>query len=232
MAKRLKMLPVLIKSEFDYGSLKPAHAEKLQRAARCIIGKINKSIRELIEAGRCLVEVKDMLPHGQFGTWIEAEFGWSYRTARRLMDLAEQFGPKIDIVADLSIPPTTLYLLAAPSTPYEARQIAIDRAEAGETISVPIANEIISSVRKVKPRKGKTLPLDRLLRGLKVALNRFQERFGPDKVLEFARQLRDYASSLESAGIGARPKSTGGEGRVSSQPVRMRIGSGVSFERE
>jgi hypothetical protein len=184
--------------EFDYRALKPAQAEKLRVTAKGIRDKINKSLRGLIEAGQGLVAVKDLLPHGQFGPWLEAEFGWSDRTARRLMEVAVLFGSKTDILSDLAIPPTSLYLLAAPSTPFEARQTAIDRAQAGERITPAIVNEILASIRKVSPVKAKkTVPLDRLSQALRLMLRRFRDRFGLERAVEYAHQLHVYASDIE-----------------------------------
>jgi hypothetical protein len=196
--ERRHLVPVkAISTEFDYGSLKPTHAEKLRTAAMTIKEKIDSSLRGLIEAGQGLLAVKKMLPHGQFLPWIEAEFGWTDRTARRLMEVADQFGSKSDIMSDLHITTTALYHLAAPSTPFAARQIAIDRATAGERITPAVATQIIASVRRASSRKQKLRPTGRLAQALRLVLKRFQKQFGADRALEFARELHEYASSLE-----------------------------------
>ena len=74
---------------------------------------------------------KEALPHGQFGHWLKAEFGWSKRIARNFMSVAERFGPKAQVIADLTIQPTAAYLLVAPSIPDEDREKATERAQAG-----------------------------------------------------------------------------------------------------
>jgi hypothetical protein len=192
---RLRIASVL--EEFDYQSLKPADAEKLRKTAHRIKERINVSIRSVIESGQALLAAKAMLPHGQWRPWLEAEFGWSPKTAQRLMDVAEQFGSRNDIVSEMKISVIALYLLAAASTPFEARQEAIDRAEHGEKITAPIAMEIIRVARKKAPRRGKLLAPDRFTKGLKIILKRFQDRCIPDKILEYARQLHQFASDLE-----------------------------------
>jgi hypothetical protein len=51
--------------------------------------------------------------HGDWLPWLEAEFGWTDRTARRFMDVARLPG-KMDNLSDLDIPVSSLYLLASP----------------------------------------------------------------------------------------------------------------------
>lgn len=45
-----------------------------------------------IEIGRRLVEVKAMLPHGQWGTYIKEQVGYSQSTANNLMRIFEEYG--------------------------------------------------------------------------------------------------------------------------------------------
>ena len=49
---------------------------------------------------------------------------------------------------DLGLPVSSLYLLAAPSTPKEARTEIIQRAEAGEKISGATVKETIARVKR------------------------------------------------------------------------------------
>jgi hypothetical protein len=94
--------------------------------------------------------------------WLRAEFGWSERTARNLMAVAEQFGETAKN-ADLPIQPSAAYLLAAPSVPDEARQVAVEKAEAGEEITVATAREIVAEAKKKRrPRRQKAVPADKL----------------------------------------------------------------------
>ena len=93
-----------------------------------------RAIADVIEIGRHLTEAKVEAGHGHFGEWIEREFGWSDRTARNFMN-AYALSLKSETVSDLKLPMRELYLLAAPSTPEEARDEIIQRAEAGEQVS-------------------------------------------------------------------------------------------------
>src|SRR5262249_1572372 len=97
--------------------------------------------------------VKDALEHGHFGPWLRAEFGWSERTAQNFMSVAERF--KSAKIADLPIQPSAAYFLAAPSVPDEARQVAVEKAEAGEEITGATARESVAEAKKKRRRKRK-----------------------------------------------------------------------------
>ncbi|MGM9680769.1 MAG: DUF3102 domain-containing protein, partial [Eubacteriales bacterium] len=68
------------------------------------IGVVTAEIRELcgqanrmalmyaVEIGRRLVEAKSILPHGEWGTWIQNEVHFSQSTANNFMRLFEEYG--------------------------------------------------------------------------------------------------------------------------------------------
>src|SRR5262249_37303709 len=138
----------LVIAGFDYTPLDAGVAEIARTRAERIRAKVQRSLADLIDVGNDLLAVKTALPHGQFLPWLGAEFGWTERTARHLMAVAERFGPKSEMISDLTIQPTAAYLLAAPSAPDEAREAAIERAEAGERITSAVAKEILARARK------------------------------------------------------------------------------------
>jgi hypothetical protein len=107
---------------FNYDLLDTKIADKVRSTADRIREKVKKTLEDLIEVGKDLQEIKGTLPHGQFTPWLKAEFGWGERMAQNFMSVAERFGPKTEIIADLTIQPTAACLLAAPSVPDEARE--------------------------------------------------------------------------------------------------------------
>lgn len=109
---------------------------------------VNRTARDIIEIGEKLIQVKDKLGHGRFGVWLKAEFKWDERTARNFMSVADKF--RSENFADLDFAPSALYLLAAPSTPEEALQSALELAEKGETISHALAKEIVERHKEEK----------------------------------------------------------------------------------
>lgn len=124
----------LVGAAFDYAALPVDLADEARQTAGRIRLRHQQHVAAIIETGRDLLSIKDRLGHGNFGPWLEAEFGWNERTARRYMMAATEFGDKTDIVSDL--PPTALYKLAAPSTPEPIREEVIQRLEAGERLGL------------------------------------------------------------------------------------------------
>ncbi len=203
MAKQPKGELVVV--GFNYDLLETKLADKLRNAADRIRERVKKTVEDIIEVGNDLLAVKDALPHGQFLPWIKAEFGWSERTAQNFMSVAEQF--KSAKIADLPIQPSAAYLLAAPSVPDEARQKAVEKAEAGEEITFAAAKEIVAEARKKKrPRRQKAIPADKLAGRLVTVLERYRDRWDPKELAELARQLREFADSLESQKGGKKAK--------------------------
>jgi predicted transcriptional regulator len=109
----------------------------------------------ILEIGDHLRRVKERLAHGTFGRWIEEEFGWTERTAQNYMRAAIEFSGQYEIISVL--PPTTVYRLAAPSTPAPVREEIIERMEAGEPLT-PAAIETMVSEAKEKAKLAKLTP--------------------------------------------------------------------------
>ncbi len=145
---------------FDYSPLEAQVAERLRASAETIRQQVRNTLECAIKIGQELLAVKEALAHGQFLPWLKAEFGWSERTAQNFMSVAERF--KSAIIADLPIQPTAAYLLAAPAVPDQAREVAIEKAKAGEQITVAAAKEIVAEAKKKGKRKAKPIPTDKL----------------------------------------------------------------------
>lgn len=120
-------------SLFDYSSLSSAIASQTKKSAEKIKLRLKRTAQDIVEIGKELIEVKANLPHGQFLSWIDAEFKMNKQMANTFMNVAERFGEKSDY---LTFAPTILYMLASPSTPDEVVQTAIEMAENGEKITV------------------------------------------------------------------------------------------------
>jgi hypothetical protein len=108
------------------------------------------------------------------------------------MSVAERF--KSATIADLPIQPSAAYLLAAPAVPDEARQVAIEKAEAGEEITFTTAKEIVAEAKKkARPRRPKKLSTEKLSLRLGSVLERYKERWDSKELAALARQLREFA---------------------------------------
>src|SRR5262245_15010850 len=122
----------------------PALAEHAAEIRR--LGK--RAVEDVIEIGRLLTECKRICGHGNWLPWLDREFGWTEMTATRFINVYEM--SKSNKLLDLELPISGLYLLAAPSTPKEARDQIIERAQAGET--VPVA-EVKRTIKRTKGHK-------------------------------------------------------------------------------
>ena len=100
---------------YDYSGLSTEVSIKAQVAAERVKIRINRTVEDIIEIGRNLIEVKESLPHGEFGKWIELEFGMSQPLAYNFIQTYKRFGN--GNYNNYKFQPTVLYALAAPSTP-------------------------------------------------------------------------------------------------------------------
>jgi hypothetical protein len=121
----------------------PTLAFLTERAERIrVLGK--RVAGDIIEIGRLLAECKERCGHGHWLPWLEAEFGWTDRTALNFTRVYE-LSLKSETVSDLDLPMRSLYLLAAPSTPDSARTEVIERAGAGERLNRAEVQAIITA---------------------------------------------------------------------------------------
>lgn len=136
-----------ITTVFNYTQLDAETRIVVEQRTSEIKTLMRRTAQDIIEIGEKLIEVKERLPHGAFGGWLESEFGWSQETARRFMNVAREF-PQIP--TGLEFQAKALYLLAEPKTPDEARQEAIARAEAGERITYSTGRDIVDRHKEPK----------------------------------------------------------------------------------
>lgn len=110
-----------------YADISATVKQEVEEVAERIRSRLKGSI---IDTGVDLIEVKDKLRHGGFGEWLEIHFGWSPRTAENYMSAARAFQKTPKVVEFL--PPTTVYRLAAKSTPENVRADIVKKIVAGK----------------------------------------------------------------------------------------------------
>lgn len=135
---------------YDYERIPAADREAVQDAAREIKPQLSTLAESIIEVGRRLGEIKGRVPHGQWGAWLDTEFHLSERMAQHWMNVADKFGDKSEKFSEL--PVSTLYLLAAPSTPEEAVTEIEEKLDAGERVTVKQVKEVIE-LKKPQPKE-------------------------------------------------------------------------------
>lgn len=132
---------------FDYEQVDEAHRGQVMQAAVQIKASADRMRDSIFAIGNRLLEVKDYLPHGQFGEWLRVEFDLSVRMAQNMMNVAREYGGKSETVSLLS--DSVLYLLAAPSTPAEARE-AVEQ-QVAVTGKPPTRTEVKRVIDKHRP---------------------------------------------------------------------------------
>ena len=154
------MAPVAVLSQtsaelyYDYNQLPSEHREAVRRSARIIKPLLKRTAEDIFIIGGELRAVKEMLPHGKYTEWLWVEFGLSERMAQHFVNVRERLGPKSEKFSVL--PPSTLYLLAAPSTPDEAIAVVEERIDAGDRLSVAHVQRTIDE-HKRRARAAQTI---------------------------------------------------------------------------
>lgn len=131
---------------YDYSTLAEAQRETVRRAALTIKPRLKRAAEDIFVIGKELRATKDLLLHGEYTKWLDIEFGLSERMAQRFVNVFERLGAKTDIMSVL--PPTTLYLLAAPSTPDAAIAAVEQQLTDGARISVATVQRAITDAKQ------------------------------------------------------------------------------------
>ena len=118
-----------------------ANQSELDRRVAEILRLGQRVITDIIGIGQHLVECKRLVGHGEWLPWLSREFAWSENTALHFMRVFEM--SKTQSFANLHLPLSSLYLLAAPSTPESARHEVLERAKSGESVSVTETEQTI-----------------------------------------------------------------------------------------
>lgn len=138
------MIPAA-QSTFDYSVLDASAAAIARSTAKSIRNLESVAKQSIVEIGQALIGVKEHLGHGNFLAWVAAEFDWTDQTARNFMNVAAAFKSKD--VLNLTIDPSALYVLAAPSTPDPVRAEMIERAQSGERITHATAKAAVQAAK-------------------------------------------------------------------------------------
>jgi hypothetical protein len=120
---------VTIAQILDWSGVSSAQRQKITEAAERIHKHMGDAGRSMFEIGKELLVVKDILEHGKFGPWLEANFDFDPRTAQRWMAVAEKFDGKYDTVSYL--PGTVIQKLAATKNLDTLREEIIKEIERG-----------------------------------------------------------------------------------------------------
>lgn len=108
-----------------------------------------------LKIGERLCEAKELLGHGEFGPWLKDEFGWTDRTAQKLMAVYREFGdsqkslfgPGINAKTYSDLPVSKLYLLI--SVPESEREEFVKENDIAE-ISVREMEKLLKEKKEAE----------------------------------------------------------------------------------
>jgi hypothetical protein len=86
---------------------------------------------------------------GGYAGWMKDRLGHSRSSAYRLLDVHKRFGGGESVPMLGTLPPSALYLLAAPATPPKAVDQVAARIEAGERMSCATVAEVIAKAKGI-----------------------------------------------------------------------------------
>jgi hypothetical protein len=133
--------------DFDYQNLDQKAQIIVKQKTAEIKSLIRQTAQDIIKVGQKLTEVKQQLKHGEFRNWLRTEFNWSISSATKFMQVSEQF--KNVNFTHFNFATSALYILAAPSTPENAREYAIELASRGEHITYSLAKLIVKYYKEL-----------------------------------------------------------------------------------
>ena len=124
----------------------PEHRAELGDIAIRVRGRLQQTALGIIQIGADLTRAKELLGHGNFGPWLDREFGLGRRSGEQFMAAARRFGTKSEIVSHL--PAGAVLELSAPSVPDEL----VERVIAGDVPASPAAIRRERTTRGAKER--------------------------------------------------------------------------------
>ena len=176
------------KYQYLKGVVSDSDLDKISELTGKIKSNMSKASNSILNLGNFLLEAKEILDHGTFGTWLSKEFSLSERTAQRFMKISKHF--KTDKLSDLDTPARTLYLIASGSLTDSERNEFTDRVVEGEEIS---HEEVSQAVERNKPTES------------------MNERVVGDSSEKLVTPKDD-----ENVSLGPKPKSTNNQVRMST----------------
>lgn len=195
MSAVIKQSEAAVVEAFDYAGLDKATASEARALAERVRSFERRVTSEIIDLGGQLARMKERLGHGQFGPWLEAEFGDKVRTAQRYMLAHEAFGAKNDTVSYL--PVSTVYALA--TAPQETRNEIVAEIEAGQAPKPAQVRQRASTARAEARAAAKLAKLTPEQRKELETKSKRQRRSAAQ--YEAKRRADDMAHELESLAV-------------------------------
>jgi hypothetical protein len=154
MAENINIVAGKVKADGDSSIGDPVLAKYAAE-----IRRLGKRVKEdVVAIGRYLDQAQKHAGRGAWLAWIQTEFGWSDQTAYNYIHLykAQLQGDDLTFQKfwNANLPLSSLYLLAKPKTPDEARKEIADRLEAGEKVTCAAVTETIARAKGATDIEG------------------------------------------------------------------------------
>lgn len=133
--------------KFDYEALPAQKRTSIQQEVVEIKKRIRHTALTIWEIGEKLFHVRSQMNSRQFCSWLKVEFDWSQRTAYNFINVYQAF-PDFANFAKIDIPISSLYQLAAPSTPQYIRSQFLNKAIAGQKITFQGVKKAIKQAKQ------------------------------------------------------------------------------------
>jgi hypothetical protein len=118
----------------------------LALAEKRIRAHSKRAVGAIAEIGRELVIVKARVEHGKYTAFVTERLGWSEAAAKRFISVYEMIKTlNLSDLESLQIDASSLYLLAAPSTPEAAREEVLERAATPEGITHAATKHVVAN---------------------------------------------------------------------------------------
>ena len=122
---------IILLADSKVDALADARLADLAEIAERIKARIKRTTADVIATGKDLLLAQQRIGAGDLLSWVERELGMTRRWAQLQMRVAQTLGAN-EIIS--SVPPTFLYLLAAPSTSDPIRNEVVADLQAGRVI--------------------------------------------------------------------------------------------------
>jgi len=169
-------------------------AEMANKAAETAQRGMQTAVQHAINCGRYLHAAKIQVPHGQWASWIGANFDRDHRTATRYMQLATAYETRVAIADAASIREALRLIADDRATPDEPAVIVVEPVEPEIIEEEPepeIEPQERPTIRKVSAEARK-IPEDRKPRTAAVAAELVEEPTADDAVVLYARSGQGY----------------------------------------
>lgn len=207
------------KVAFNYKAVSREDANFLIGAEVEIGNRARRAAEDIVRIGQLLTEAKQRLGHGKFLEWINRCFVWSEDSAERFIGVSKHFN--LRTVRNLTIDVSSLYLIAAPSTPAPVRKELVRRASSGEQVTKGGTLAVMESYRETGSLPPAAAALTGLVEEKRRIAQQMKDRY-PSPVEAKQIAIQTGAHTLDSSGRYQKPLTAEAEAVRAAQMDRVR----------